>query len=111
METGFINLFHGFEVALDPHNLLWCFVKNMPFPLVVPLLPGQIALMFYELAVFTRLGLGREIVAAKWHALLGLSGALRKRREVQAGRRATCRDIWRIIDHRCWRTPLPRKSR
>jgi putative tricarboxylic transport membrane protein len=26
METGFFNLFHGFEVALDPHNLLWCFV-------------------------------------------------------------------------------------
>ncbi len=100
-----------FAVYHGQRNLLWCFVKNMPFPLVVPLLPGQIALMFYELAVFTRLGLGREIVAAKWHALLGLPGALRKRRQVQAGRRATCRDIWRVLDHRCWRTPLPRKRR
>jgi GT2 family glycosyltransferase len=100
-----------FAVYHGQRNLLWCFVKNMPFPLIMPLLPGQIALMFYELAVFTRLGLGREIVAAKWHALLGLPRTLRKRRKVQAGRQATCHDIWRVLDQRCWRTPVRRKSR
>jgi hypothetical protein len=41
-------------------------------------------------------------VAAKWHAIVGLPKFLGKRRAVQATRRATCRDIWRIMDHRCW---------
>ena len=40
METGFINLFHGFEVALDPHNLLWCFVGVLVGN-IVGVLPGM----------------------------------------------------------------------
>jgi hypothetical protein len=84
-------------------------VKNMPFPLVLLLLPGHIALLFCDLALFTLRGGGAAAVKAKWDAIVGLPKFLGKRRVVQATRRASCRDIWRMMDYRCWpksrRTP------
>jgi len=77
-------------------------VKNMPFPLVLMLLPGHIALLLCDLVLFTLRGYGAAVVKAQWHALLGLPKVLGKRRAVQATRRASCRDIWQIMDHRCW---------
>ena len=91
-----------FAVYHGHRNLVWCFVKNMPFPLVLVLLPGHIALLFCDLVLFTRRGFGTAVVAAKWDAIVGLSKFLGKRRAVQATRRATCREIWRIMDHRLW---------
>jgi len=98
----------NFAVYNGHRNLVWCFVKNMPSPLVLLLLPGHIALLFYELALFTLRGRGSSVMAAKWHAIVGLPKCLSKRRAVQATRRASCRDIWRIMDHRCW--PNSRRS-
>jgi GT2 family glycosyltransferase len=92
----------NFAVYHGHRNLIWCFVKNMPFPLVLMLLPGHAALLLYDLALFTLRGCGAAVVAAKWHAVVGLPKFLGKRRAVQAMRRATCRDIWGIMDHRCW---------
>lgn len=92
----------NFAVYHGHRNLIWCFVKNMPFPLVLMLLPGHVALLLYDLALFTLRGCGAAVVAAKWHAVVGLPKFLGKRRAVQAMRRATCRDIWGIMDHRCW---------
>lgn len=91
-----------FAVYHGQRNLLWCFAKNMPFPLIVMLLPGHIALAIYELVLFTLRGFGATVLRAKWDALTGLPGVLSRRRKVQAGRRATCRDIWDILDHRPW---------
>jgi GT2 family glycosyltransferase len=91
-----------FAVYHGHRNLVWCFVKNMPFPLVVLLLPGHIALLVYDLALFTLRGRGWAVAMAKWHSVLGLPKFLRKRRAVQATRRASCREIWRMMDHRCW---------
>jgi len=95
----------SFAVYHGRRNLVWCFVKNMPFPLVLMLLPGHIALQLYDVVLFTLRGRGAAVMAAKWHAVVGLPKFLRKRRAVQAARRATCRDIWRIMDHRCWNSP------
>lgn len=91
-----------FAVYHGQRNLVWCFVKNVPFPLLVMLLPGHVALLLYDLVLFTLRGCGAVVVSAKWHAIVGLPKFLGKRRAVQAMRRATCRDIWRIMDHRCW---------
>ena len=96
-----------FAIYHGHRNLVWCFVKNMPFWLALVLLPGHIALLFYDLVLFTLRGCGAAVVAAKWDAIVGLPKFLRKRRAVQAMRRASCRDIWRIMDHRCW----PKSSR
>ena len=40
MQTGFVDLMHGFGVALEPHNLLWCFVGVLIGNLV-GVLPGM----------------------------------------------------------------------
>jgi GT2 family glycosyltransferase len=98
-----------FAVYHGHRNLVWCFAKNMPFPLVLLLLPGHIALLFYDLVLFMLRGCGAAVVTAKWHALVGLPKFLGKRRAVQAIRRATCLEIWRIMDHRCW--PKRRRTR
>lgn len=98
-----------FAVYHGHRNLVWCFVKNMPFPLVLLLLPGHVALLLVDLVSCSLRGYGRAVALSKWHAILGLPKFLRKRRAVQAMRRATCRDIWRIMDHRCW--PQSRRSR
>jgi len=91
-----------FAVYHGHRNLVWCFVKNMPFPLVLLLLPVHIALLLCDLALFALRGYGAAVTAAQWHAVVGLPKCLRKRRAAQATRRATCRDIWRIMDHRLW---------
>ena len=91
-----------FAVYHGQRNLVWCFAKNMPLPLVPILLPGHLALLLYDLALFTLRGYGSAVVKAKWDAIAGLPTFLSKRRAVQAGRRARCGDIWRAMDHRLW---------
>ena len=43
IESGFLGLLHGFTIALEPHNLLWCFVGVLVGNLV-GVLPGMGAL-------------------------------------------------------------------
>jgi len=38
--SGFEGLMHGFSIALDPHNLLWCFV-GVTIGNLVGVLPGM----------------------------------------------------------------------
>ena len=40
IETALIDLFHGFEIALEPHNLMWCFV-GVFLGNMVGVLPGM----------------------------------------------------------------------
>ena len=40
MTTGFVDLMHGFGVALEPHNLMWCFLGVLIGNLV-GVLPGM----------------------------------------------------------------------
>jgi len=40
IETGFLGLVHGFGVALEPHNLMWCFVGVLVGNMV-GVLPGM----------------------------------------------------------------------
>jgi GT2 family glycosyltransferase len=74
------SLYHGHR------NLMWVYVKNMPGWLFWAYLPYHALLNLYSLAVFTLRGQGRPLWRAKRDALLGLAGALRKRRLVQRER-------------------------
>ena len=40
MTTGFVDLMHGFGVALEPHNLMWCLIGVLIGNLV-GVLPGM----------------------------------------------------------------------
>jgi GT2 family glycosyltransferase len=85
-------LFHGHR------NLVWCFAKNMPGPLLAGLLIPHLLQTIVAMAFFSTRGQGRPIVKAKGQAMAGLPRMWRKRRAVQASRTASCRDIWRVLD-------------
>jgi putative tricarboxylic transport membrane protein len=67
METGFIDLLHGFEIALEPNNLLWCFVGVLVGN-VVGVLPGMGVLS--AISILLPITFGMKPVAA----VLMLSG-------------------------------------
>lgn len=85
-------LFHGHR------NLVWCFVKNMPGPLLVGLLIPHLLQSIVVLTTFSTRGQGRPIVKAKGQAMASLARMWRKRLAIQRSRRASVRDIWRMLD-------------
>ena len=74
-------LYHGHR------NLVWTYVKNMPFALFLFYLPQHLILNLGSLVWFTLRGRGRILLKAKKDAWKGLSVVWKKRRQVQANRR------------------------
>jgi len=97
----------AFALLHGHRNLVWCFFKNMPAPLLAGLLIPHLLLTILEIAFFSTRGQGRPIVQAKGQAMAGLPRMCRKRRAVQAARRASSLEIWRALDKRCHRAPPP----
>jgi GT2 family glycosyltransferase len=89
-----------FSVYHGHRNLVWAYVKNMPGWLFWALLPAHLLLNFVALIHFTLRGQGRVIWRAKWDALMGIPGMWRKRKQIQARRRASLEDIWCVLDKR-----------
>jgi hypothetical protein len=56
--------------------------------------------------VFMARGQSKVILRAKWDAAKGLPQMWAKRKQIQAGRVATVREIWRVLDKRL----VPRKK-
>lgn len=81
-------------------NLVWVFVKNMPGGLFWMLLPLHVALNALSLLWLALRGQGRVGWRAKRDALKALPAMWGKRRLVARGRRATVRQIWRVLDKR-----------
>jgi GT2 family glycosyltransferase len=86
-----------FAVYHGHRNLVWTFVKNMPAPLLALYWPHHLLLNVAGLAWFTLRGQGRPIFRAKADALRGLPRVLRQRREIQAARRASSRELRRAM--------------
>jgi GT2 family glycosyltransferase len=89
-----------FSVYHGHRNLVWTYVKNMPGWLFWAFLPAHLLLNFVTLIHFTLSGQGRVIWRAKRGALAGIPGMWRKRKQLQAMRRASLADIWRVLDKR-----------
>jgi GT2 family glycosyltransferase len=77
----------AFSVYHGHRNLVWTYVKNMPWPLFLAYLPQHLLLNVATMVWFTLRGQGRVILAAKRDALLGLPRVWRQRRGIQARRR------------------------
>ena len=67
IESGFVGLLHGFSIALEPHNLMWCFVGVLVGNMV-GVLPGMGVLS--SISILLPLTFSMQPVAA----LLMLSG-------------------------------------
>lgn len=98
-----------FAVYHGHRNLVWVYLKNMPWPLLWLYLPQHIVLNIVSLIYFTAHGQTRVIFAAKWAALRGLPRVLRERRRVQQTRRVSAWAIRRAMATG-WLTPYLRSG-
>ncbi|MFM8333836.1 MAG: glycosyltransferase family 2 protein [Candidatus Methylumidiphilus sp.] len=88
----------AFSVYHGHRNLVWAYIKNMPGYLFWALLPIHLLMNAVGLAYFVTHRLPKVIVRAKWDALKGIAKMWEKRRAIQAKRRASPADIWRVLD-------------
>ncbi|WP_202634487.1 hypothetical protein [Rugosibacter aromaticivorans] len=75
-------------------------MKDMPGILFWLLLPLHVLLNVVTVIHFSLRGQGKLILRAKRDAIKGLPNMWRKRREIQAKRKARVADIWRVLDKR-----------
>ena len=87
-----------FSVYHGHRNLVWTFVKDMPGILFWLLLPLHVLLNVFTIIYFSLRGQAKVILRAKRDAIKGLPKMWRKRREIQAKRKARVDDIWRVLD-------------
>lgn len=99
-ERSDFAMFHGHR------NLVWSFVKNMPGPLLIGLLPLHLLMNVAVALLMALRGHAGTALRSKWQAVLGLPAAWRARRAIQSARVASWAEIWRVLDKRLW--PRPR---
>lgn len=93
-----------FAVYHGHRNLVWCFLKNMPNPLFLPLLFAHFSQSILSGLVYLARGQGRIFAKSKWHATKKIPQFWRKRQAIQRVRRASWREIWNALDKSLWRS-------
>jgi GT2 family glycosyltransferase len=87
-------VFHG------QRNLEWMYLKNTPASLLLRTMPGHLVYTAAAAVHFTRHGLLGTFLRAKWSALAGVPGLLRKRSHVQRTRRVGADAIRPLLESR-----------
>ena len=87
-----------FAVYHGHRNMVWTFVKNMPGILFWLLLPLHVCFNLVSIFWFGLRGQGSVILRSKIEALRGVPRMWEKRRQIQKKRKASVRDVWRILD-------------
>lgn len=90
----------AFAIYQGMRNGVWCYVKCMPAGLLWKNLPRFVLKNLLDLYHHAVIGYGRVALKAKWHAVKGLPGVIKKRRALQSARVARTEDIatWVIRD-------------
>ena len=99
-----------FAVYYGHRNLVWSFFQNMPGWLLLKYLPAHLLANLVFLVYYSLRGQAAAIWRAKWHAFLGLSQALRKRRSIQRNRQVSPEDISGVLEHG-WLKPYKQEFR
>ncbi len=86
-----------FAVYHGHRNLVWAWLKNMPWPLLLAYLPHHLALTLASLVHVGRRGQALVLLRAKRDALRQLPRLLRARRAVQGRRRVGSRALRRLM--------------
>jgi len=84
-------------------NLVWTLLKNMPAALLPVSLLVHLPQTILTGVLLAGRGRGGAFVRARWDAARRIGECRRKRRAVQAARRATTAAIWRALDKGIWR--------
>jgi GT2 family glycosyltransferase len=82
-----------FTVYYSQRNLVWTWVKNMPAPLLLVYLPQHLLVNLLNIGWYTARGRARPVLRSKLDALRGLRAVLRRRRELQAKRAVSAREL------------------
>ena len=96
-------------VFYGQRNLEWLYIKNTPGLLLLPTMPAHLIYVAAGAAYYAAVGSFNPFVSAKWAAMKGLTRVWRKRRAIQRHRRASARDVWRLLDRRWLATKLREK--
>ena len=94
-----------FSTYYGQRNMVWTYVQNMPGRYLWLYLPAHLLANLILMVQQAFAGHGRSTWRAKWHALRGLRGALRKRKEIQRRRPVQPAAINAALD-RSWLSPL-----
>jgi GT2 family glycosyltransferase len=86
-----------FSVYYGYRNLVWTFVKDMPFPLIWLFLPLHVAALFFFIVHLTRRGQGKIIRRAVFDALRGLPRAVRKRTLIQRDKKVKTGELLKVM--------------
>ncbi len=87
-----------FAVIHGHRNWVWCWVQNMPAPLVWRYLFQHLLANLFFILYISMKGQPGAILKAKWQALLGLPRALRKRSRIQASRTAPVNQLLAALE-------------
>jgi GT2 family glycosyltransferase len=88
-----------FVVYHGHRNLVWSFVKNMPLPLLLLLIPLHLLVSLCLMVVFATRGKLVIYLKAKRDALAGIPKAFRKRPEILGRRRISSLRLLRLLDY------------
>jgi GT2 family glycosyltransferase len=87
-----------FSVYYGHRNLEWTYYKNMPSILFWLFFPVHVLMNFFLIAYLTSGGRGKVILRAKIDALKGFKKMRRKRKEIQASRIVSTKDIYQSLE-------------
>ena len=79
-------------------NMEWVYLQNMPGRLLGRTLILHLAHMMGSFVYFSCQGQMRNILKAKWDALRNIQKVLRKRRQIQTGKRVEDAYIWHLLE-------------
>jgi len=87
-----------FSVYYGHRNLVWCFVKNMPVPLLLLLALPHLGQTLYAFFVCALRGQSGVFIKSKIFAWIGIPKILRKRSSLTAGTRVSTMEIWGFLN-------------
>ncbi|EGQ9612954.1 glycosyltransferase family 2 protein [Vibrio cholerae] len=87
-----------FSIYYGHRNLIWTFVKNLPFPLMILFLPFHISMNIIAFFYFCWKGKAKVIFKSKIDGIKFLPKMFAKRRDIRVYRKASCADLLKIID-------------
>ena len=102
--SGITGRSSDFSVYHGHRNLTWTFIKNVPDPLMLALLPVHLAMILYMGCFFAASGRLKLYMQAKIDAFKHIRLLLAQRKEIQSKRTCSCLNLLQMMT---WR---PRKS-
>lgn len=95
--SGITGRASDFSIYHGHRNLTWTFIKNVPSPLILVLLPVHLLMIVYLGLFFAMSGRFRVYVRSKTDSFQQIRSLLARRKEIQRTRTCSCRGLLRMM--------------